>query len=147
MAVATLDDRSGRVDVVVYAETLLSCQQVLIKDAVVVVEGTCQEDEFSGGYSVVADRIYAVDAARAMCAKRLVLKLNSEVALPETFARLEATLKSHLDGSCPVVVDYRCSGASGRLQFADPWRVHPTDHLLERLRALLGTDNIAVEYH
>jgi DNA polymerase-3 subunit alpha len=146
MAIATLDDRTARAEVVVYAETLLKYAEVLAKDKILVVEGTCNVDEFSGGHSLVAERIYDIEAAREISAKRLVLQVDSARAANGFAAELREILEPHRPGPCPVVIDYCRPDASARLTLGEPWRVRPSDEMLARLKTVLGEEGVRLEY-
>ncbi|MGQ0593565.1 MAG: hypothetical protein ACT4QB_13245 [Gammaproteobacteria bacterium] len=47
---------------------------------------------------------------------------------------------------CPVVIDYQGARASAELALPDPYRVQPSDTLLESLAQVLGRDAVALDY-
>ena len=49
-------------------------------------------------------------------------------------------------GGCPVSIAYSSDQAKVVVQLGDEWRVHPTDGLLVRLKALLGSDAVEIRY-
>src|SRR5690606_34332006 len=59
-----LDDRSARIEVSLFAEAFAAAQNLLQKDALVVVEGEVAIDDFSGGMRVRAEREVSVEEAR-----------------------------------------------------------------------------------
>jgi DNA polymerase-3 subunit alpha len=146
MAVATLEDGSGRVEVVIYAETLQKYTELLAKDRLLIVEGECNIDELSGGLSLVAERIFDLDGARQAFAKRLVLRVDSVQVANGFIPELKDILDSYRRGPCLVAIDYHQPGAYACLTLGQDWRVYPTGALLDSLRSVLGEDCVRLEY-
>ena len=53
-------------------------REKLAKDRLLVVEGEIEEDEFSGGYSVVASAIYDLEAMRERHARHILIELDCD---------------------------------------------------------------------
>ena len=64
-AFLTLDDKSGRLEVSVFAEKFNVYRDILVKDALLVVQGGVSEDSFTGGLKN-ACRVYTVDLRSAL---------------------------------------------------------------------------------
>jgi DNA polymerase-3 subunit alpha len=146
MAITTLDDQSGRIEVVVYAETLPAVVEVLAKGRIVVAEGLCGVDDFNGGYRLTAERITDIASAREKQVRRLVLRLESGALGNGFLAEIKAVLQGSQRGQCPVVIDYRGDRASAELALPESYRVQPSDALLERLAEMLGQDAVGLDY-
>ncbi|WP_139558117.1 DNA polymerase III subunit alpha [Methylotetracoccus oryzae] len=152
MAFATLDDRTGRVEVAVFSEAFDQSREALIKDALVVVEGTLALDDFTGQTRLSAERVHSIEAARARFARQLVIDWPvGAAAAPDAEAgrvgQLRAVLKPFQGGGCPIVIDYRGAGAETRLQLGAEWRVRPAEDLLQRLKKTLGPDRVRLLYN
>ena len=50
MAVLQLDDRSARIEVTVYADTWNEHRELLVKDQIVIVEGSVAHDDFRNNF-------------------------------------------------------------------------------------------------
>lgn len=146
MAIAMLEDRSGRVEVVVYAEACQKYADLLAKDRLLIVEGTCSADEFNGGFTLTAERIFDLERAREEFLRRLVLRIDSARAMNGLIAELRGILAPYRKGPCSVTIDYHRPEAVAMLILGQDWRVHPTDALLDRLKTLLGEDGVRLEY-
>ena len=146
MAVALLDDRTARAELVVYAETLEKYSEILVKDKILVIEGTCNVDEFSGGHSVVAERIYSIEDARAAFARALVISVDASRAANGFASELHGILAPYRPGPCPVVIDYTHPEAFARLRLGASWRVQPSDEVIACLKTAFGDGHIKVEY-
>ncbi len=145
MAILTLDDNTARVEVTVYNEVLESALDKIIEGRVVIIEGECKVDEFSGEHALNAQKISTPDELRHARARSLVLCVDAE-AFDGLVPFLQATLADYMPGACAVAVEYRAQGAAARLRLADDWRVKATDRLLESLAERLGDDAVRVEY-
>ncbi|AQA18309.1 DNA polymerase III subunit alpha [Halioglobus japonicus] len=146
MAILTLDDRSARLEVTVYAEAFNEARELLGKDKIVIVEGKVAHDDYSGGLAMRVSGVRDLTQARQSYASALSLQLRGE-QLNDTFvAQLQRTLESGRGGSCPVSMMYLQGHNQARFTCGENWRVSPTDELLQSLRDQLGQDRVALEY-
>lgn len=146
IAIATLDDHTARIEVVVYPETLKRYAEVLIKDRVVIVEGVCRIDEMTDTHTLVAEKLLDLPQARAAYAKALVVGIDAARFANGGITDLQRLLEIHRNGRCPVFIEYRGGEASGRLRLGDAWRVDLSDALLEKLRALFEGGQVNIDY-
>jgi DNA polymerase-3 subunit alpha len=146
MAVLTLDDRTARLEVVVYADLFSERREALATDRVLVVEGELGSDERTGGPSLVAQRVFDLDQARAHFARRLLIRLDAGGSAHGLVDGLATVLRPFQEGRTPVYVEYRRADARAELRLGETWRVNPTEELIRRLADLAGPDRVQVEY-
>ena len=146
MAIVTLDDRTARLEVVVYSETFQKHRELLQKDRLLVIEGDVSVDEYSGAPSLMATRIEDLEGARESRAKHVSLAVEGEELSKVFIDNLANTLGTCNGGSTPVCIQYRRADATVPIRLGDGWRVHPTEDLLSKLRELAGNDRVEVEY-
>ncbi|MDD3354201.1 hypothetical protein, partial [Zoogloea sp.] len=107
-------------------------------------------DDFSGGFRIVADKLMTLGEARGRYARALQIRLNGEVGAaggPVAAAeRLQSTLEPFRDGGCPIRVRYRNAQAEGDLPLGPDWRIRPDDRLLESLREWLPPEAVELVY-
>jgi len=145
MVFATLDDKTGRIEVGVFRnpEELLP---LLVKDTIVIVKGEASHDEYSGGLRVGVNEVIPLDQARENAVRKLVIRLEAQQAGNGFVQQLAQTLGPYQQGRCPVYIDYIRPDGRGRLALSDGWRVRPAEELIEQLRKLAGKDCIELEY-
>jgi DNA polymerase-3 subunit alpha len=143
-----LDDRTGRIEVTVFEEQMQQFRDLVVKDALVLVEGSLRFDEFSDGWRIACKRIVLLDALREQQARRLVLRWPDapEVNSERLLGRLKAALNTSRPGPCEVLVRYRGSGARCTLALGPDWSIRPTPALMEELESLLGRDSLHLLY-
>ena len=151
MAVLTLDDRTGRVEAVVYSDVFQAYQQLLARYRLLVLEGEVSADDFSGGCSISVQRVFDLSTAREHFARQLLVRLQGSAfsngnGAPPMAHRLAEVLTPFRDGRVPVCVEYERDGALLRLPLGADWRVSPSDELLARLRELVGEERVQVVY-
>ncbi|HHH47695.1 MAG TPA: DNA polymerase III subunit alpha, partial [Gammaproteobacteria bacterium] len=146
MAFVTLDDRSGRLELAVFADTYQHYRDLLVKDRLVVVEGEVSVDDYSGGIKMSARKVYDIDNARESFARRLVLTLKQEQTVNGFVQDLAQVLMPFREGRCTVRVEYHRPDAQAQLTFGPDWRVRPTDELLRRITELAGEGSVRIEY-
>lgn len=139
-----LDDRSGRIEVTLFDEIFQRHRDLVVKDALVLIEGSVRFDEFSDGWRLAARRIADLDQALEAQARRIVLKWPGQRAA--TFEDLAQILARWRPGACPVTVEYRAAQASGALTLGAEWSVRPARGLLNELEDLLGRDAVELRF-
>ena len=115
MAVLTLDDRSTRIEVVVYSDLFQSCRDILVKDRLLIVKGVVTLDEVTGASAMTAEEVCDLDTARARFARQLVIGI-SETSVSAGFINdLSTVLAPFKQGDTPVAIEYQRVDATGRL--------------------------------
>ena len=142
--IVTLDDRTARMDVTVFADLFADCREKLADDSLVVVEGDVSFDEFTNRLKMRANRIETLENARKHSASGL--KIHLETKAPEFAEILLSKIHPHLGGECPVVIAYNGTEARGEVVLGQNYQVHPDDSLLLELRELLGQDRVRLEF-
>ena len=146
MAIATLDDRTARIDVRIYAELYSKCRERLVKDRLLVVEGEIGEDEYSGGSSVTASDVHDLEATRERRANHILIELDGDAVDEGVAGRLREAIESYRAGRTRILIDYRRRDARARIPLGDAWSVRPADELLARLGDVAGTGQVRIEY-
>jgi DNA polymerase-3 subunit alpha len=141
----SLDDRSGRIEVTLFDEVFQRHRDLIVKDALVLIEGLLRFDEFSDGWRLGARRITDLDQALESQARRIVLKWPAERE-PAAFEELAQILARFRPGPCPVTIEYRAANASGALTLGPEWSVRPTRELLFALEELVGRNGIELRF-
>jgi DNA polymerase-3 subunit alpha len=145
-AFLTLDDKSGRIEVSVWAEKFNAYREILVKDALLVVQGVVSEDSYSGGFKMVAESIQSIYQARCTKLESLRLTIPKQDTPKNWVERIESTLSHFKDGSCPVTIEYSMSNAVGQFNLGEQWLVQPRDELIEQLREQFGKNNVILNY-
>ncbi|MGZ4999930.1 MAG: DNA polymerase III subunit alpha [Methylomonas sp.] len=148
MGFATLDDRTGRLEVAAFSGIFDKYRDLLSKDTLLVAEGSLAMDDFTGSLRMTAEKLYSMEEAREMFARGIVLSWNSAIWPQERsfIAELSNICKPFCGGQCPVSIEYTSNDAKALIQLGDDWRLCPSDELLIRLRRFLSADAVQVRY-
>ena len=146
MGFVTLDDRSGRVDVVLNSDILEQVGSFLGKDTVLIVDGDLAVDEFNGGYAIRAREVYDLAAARARFARRLIINITHDALRDSALDELLKTLSAHRPGRTPVCFEYVNGVASARIRAGNDWLIDPACELLDDLHRLAGDGAVELQY-
>ena len=146
MGIATLDDRTARIEVRIYSELFASRRDLLVKDRLLVVEGEVEDDEFTGGCSMVASVIDDLESARERRARRILIELDGDSMDEGVPGALREAMESYRAGRTRVCIDYRRQDARARLALGDAWTVRPAEELVARLRDVAGPERVRIEY-
>ena len=146
MAIVVLDDASTQVEVTVFNE-LWDAERAKIKeDELLLVEGKVQNDSFTGGLRVTAERLLTLGEARGRFAKSLRLSMNGGTKKEPAAEKLRGLLSPYRSGPCPVRLSYRNDSAEADLTLPDAWRVRLDDALIASLGEWLTPENVKVIY-
>ena len=143
-----LDDRTGRIEVTLFDEQAQQYRDLLVRDALVLVEGALRFDDFSNAWRIAGKRIQLLDSLREKQARRLVLRWpeNGQGAAPQFIARLQAALAGSRPGPCEVLVRYRGDSARCLLALGADWAIRPTPALMDELESLVGREGLQLVY-
>src|SRR6187549_1868336 len=139
-----LDDDSGRIAVRFFDEQYQQFRELLVKDALLLIEGKVRFDEFANAWVLRASKVSELERLREKEARRIVLRIRASDA--KLLAGLQATLTPYRGGPCHVAVQYYGAQARATFSFGPDWNVRPTPTLIEDLEKLLGRGRIAVLY-
>lgn len=147
MAVLLLDDRSGRIEATLYSEAFREHRDKLVKDTLLIVEGVVAHDEFKGEPSLRVNTVRTVLEARKQGVRSLRVKMAPRDLGRGFEKQLEKLLQPYRGGNCSLVIDCRLQEAQGLVELGEPWRIHPEDELLLKLRECYGSKNVDLIYH
>ncbi|MEW6415877.1 MAG: DNA polymerase III subunit alpha [Pseudomonadota bacterium] len=144
MLILLLDDATAQVEVVIFNELFEQNRHLLKEDALLVIEGKVNRDDYSGGVRVTGERIHDLAGARTRFAQALRLACNGQSS-GRKLRELLAPYRAEQDG-CPVWVDYHNPRARCRVRLGDDWRVRLDDRLIESLGDWLDPAAVQVVY-
>ncbi|MDG2091301.1 MAG: DNA polymerase III subunit alpha [Gammaproteobacteria bacterium] len=164
IAILTLDDQSGRIEVSLFGEVYESVRETLSKDEIVLVEGVVSQNEYAGdgSFQIRAKSIMNFQKAREAFLRHITLNFQQESLCTESLEELELILEDYVyapqpsnpsqqatldtEKVCSVVVNYARDGVQGKIAFGKSWRVKPDDELLHRLKEHYGEQGVSLSY-
>ncbi len=90
--------------------TIQQYREILVKDALLLIEGKLRFDEFANTWVLRANKVSELERLREKEARRIVLKVKSTDSLP--LDKLQAMLAQYRGGGCQVAVQFlrrRCA--------------------------------------
>ncbi|NGZ17661.1 DNA polymerase III subunit alpha [Vibrio aestuarianus] len=147
IGIMTLDDRSGRMEVMLFSDALERYAELLEKDKILVISGQVSFDDFNGGLKMSAREVMDLGSAREKYARGLSVSIEQSQIDDQFFERFSQILEPHRAGTIPVKVYYQRLEARARLTLGTQWRVTPSDTLLDELKQLLGNDQVELEFN
>jgi DNA polymerase-3 subunit alpha len=141
MMVVMLDDASAQVEISVFNELFEKHREKLKEDALLVVCGKVQDDQFSGGLRVLAEELLDLDALRLRYAARLRISMNGG-ADAKRLQQVLAPYRASGSGACQVVVSYGNGAAACEVVLGEDWRVRPDSKLIADLGEWLTPEKV-----
>ena len=145
MMVVMLDDATAQVEISVFNELFEKHREKLKEDALLVVCGKVQDDQFSGGLRVLAEELLDLDTLRARYAARLKISMNGG-ADAKRLQQVLAPYRANGSGACQVVVAYGNGAAACEVVLGEGWKVRPDSKLIADLGEWLTPDNVELVF-
>ncbi len=154
MIFAQIDDRSASLEVSFFSEVAEQVKHLIVKDAVLIIEGKVSYDEYTEGLKMVAEKVQSLVDARQHHASGIRICLQQTKQFFEHKDALKKILMAHgasgkgseNAAGCPLVIEYRNDQASALIQLGSAWKVSPEDILLEKLTDLFGAHSVRLTY-
>ena len=146
MGLVTLDDKSARLEVMLFTEPFEKFGHMLEKDRILICEGDVSFDDFSGGNRMNARNIIEIGEARSHFAKAVAINVHGNDVTQAWLETFEQTLTPWRNGVVPVTINYAQDHASGKITLGDEWRVNPSDELMLALESMLGSTNVKIVF-
>ncbi|MDU8924587.1 DNA polymerase III subunit alpha [Pasteurellaceae bacterium LIM206] len=146
LGIASLDDRSGRLDITLFAEALEKFGDKLQKDNIVVVTGQVSHDDFTQGLRMSVRELMTLDEARSRYAKSLAVSLCDDQITPAFLKQFRECIEPHSGGTMPIHVYYQSPQGRALLKLGVQWHINPSDELLAALTDMLGESCVELEF-
>jgi DNA polymerase-3 subunit alpha len=145
MAVITLEDPHGSVEVVVFPEAYAKASSVLEAGAMVVVKGKVEHDEDT--IRMTASEVLPIDAMREKMTRELSIRLTSPPHGRATFEALADVFSRH-GGDRRVVLELELRGQQPPLRLRAPLaaqvRVQPSEQLASEVERICGAGTVVL---
>jgi DNA polymerase-3 subunit alpha len=140
MAVATLEDLDGSVEILVFSEAYQKCSAQLRNDAAVFVRGavTLKEEK----PKIYADEVIPLADVPRRFTKAVHLRISTGNLRAELLPRIAELLRAH-PGACPVLFCFRRD--DGQLVFMETdehFAVTPSEQFVAEMEELLGEETV-----
>ena len=146
MAVFALEDRTGRIETILFGDLYQKAPVDLDDDAILVVHGSVQKNDYTGSFKLVANMLMTLNQAREQMAKRLLIRVSDGKEVDQLLAQLPSIIKSYVGGQCSITISYQGETAAVELVLGDAWKIKPNGKLLSRLNQLCGHGKVEFEY-
>lgn len=142
MAIVTLEDLSGSVEVIIFPDLYKTVQELLLTDMPVIVAGTI--DQAEQGPQIKAMRIHLLSEVKKKSVARLDITMNTTGLTQDDMAKVKEILLKH-KGDIPVYLRMQdpLNGESLISVSKEIW-VRPSDRLIDEIESILGAGSVSL---
>ncbi|MEW9110238.1 MAG: DNA polymerase III subunit alpha [Cytobacillus gottheilii] len=143
MAFITLSDQSGEVEGVIFPNVLNQYSHLLNKGRILFISG--KPEERDGKKQIIVQSIQTPEQAIATFKPKepiLYLKITEQQETNEQLRKLKDLFREN-SGAISVILYYESSGK--RIKLGEEDCVHPTSIFMDRLKGLLGSENVILK--
>lgn len=150
IAIVTLDDSFGRIDVVVGSNLLSDNYSLIKEDQLLFVEGQVSPDDFTGGNRVRAFSLY--DLVHIQNTKATLLSIS--IKNQNQASLIKELLKPYGNGSaiekhkkCSVKIEYESADGIVDIMLGSQWSVTLDEDLIMQLHQTFEEENVKILYN
>lgn len=144
MGLVTLDDKSARLEVMLFTEAFEKFNHLLEKDRILIIEGEVSFDDFSGGNRMTARNIIDIGEARSHFANAVEVDIASHSLSLDWVNQFKGVIEPWKNGAVPVIVNYAQAQVKAQFTLGDIWKVDPTDEFMLALESLVGAGKVRI---
>ncbi len=140
MAIATIEDLDGSVELLVFPDTYARCGLQLKPDTAIFVRGKVDRREEQA--KIVVDEVIPLPEVPRRFTKAVHVRLSAATAHDTSLDRVRELLRAHR-GGCPVFLCFMYP--DGRMVFLEThehFSVTPTDEFIREIESVLGEDSV-----
>ena len=141
-----LDDSTGRLEITMFQESYQRYRHLLEGEAVRVVSGTLQHDDFINDWRLSVKGIEDIDCVIEQKAHQLVIHWLADTETNLDVTKLQTILEPFRPGQCNVSLYYATPSAEARLQLGADWSVRPSRALRDQLAEAIGVKSFRFIY-
>ncbi len=141
MAIVTLEDLEGTIDLLVFPKSYKTCGPHLVKDAILFFKGNLDKKEQDP--KLLVNEVTPIAEVHKRFMRSICLKVGS-AAQEDTLKRLQEILHKH-PGSIPVYLEFK-EGDNQRSQLLvdRSLYVKPDENLVQSLQEVLGSEGVSL---
>jgi len=158
MAVITLDDKTAYYEFRIYDKNIEAFEHFMIKDELLVVEGTLNTLYQTGDIRFYANELHNIESARKTFLSRLVLNVEKEQTGNGLLDKLDELLPTQQSQQynpenpdidkiqCPVFISYKTANEKAELRLGSDVSAPLSDDDIKLLKKELGENNVSLVY-
>ncbi|MFK5985412.1 MAG: DNA polymerase III subunit alpha [Pseudomonadota bacterium] len=134
MAILTLDDRSGRQEIPLFAEMFEQYKDLLMVDSILIIAGELCIDNYSQRSRLNVEYLYNMDEARNRYAKRIELDFNYQT-MPADFNNsfVELLRPYQNPEACKILINYQNKQAKCKVVLGNQYNISLSKESLDKL--------------
>ncbi|MCK5726846.1 MAG: DNA polymerase III subunit alpha [Thiotrichaceae bacterium] len=142
----SLDDGTTYMEIAAFNKTFEEFGHLIVKDEILLVEGTMSKDMRTGGIRLRVDALHDIASARNTFARYAVLNCYHDQVTEGLADKLAELLYTDDEHSCPVYINYQAENSRVKIVLGDDYKAPITDDILQSLRETDGVARVQIVY-
>jgi DNA polymerase-3 subunit alpha len=143
MAIVSLEDLKGSIDVIIWPETYAATENLLLQEEPLLVKGSVDSD--GNLPKVIAKEICLLSQAKEFWKGKVHIHFRTPGLEKDTLKTIREILSTH-KGNNEIFLEFLFPDSKVRVVSADPeLKVQPSDEIICEIEAVLGEDSIRFE--
>lgn len=147
MGLCTLDDHSGRIDVILFSNTLKKYKNLLKIDKILLVLGKVEFDKFNKNYKIKAYKIMKLVEVREKHIQYIQILIKEKKMKNNLLENIYSILNSSYPGKTPVHLYHYQKKKYNRIKNIKNYKILPTNTIFSKIENVLGKKKIKLKFH
>ncbi|PPI88684.1 DNA polymerase III subunit alpha [Candidatus Pantoea edessiphila] len=146
IAICTLDDSYGRIEIIFYSEIFSKYKSFLKKDNIFIIKGKIKIDNFNDSIKMVAYEVMNIDQARKKHVTEVSILLKDEQFNNKLLNLIYELIESYCSGKIPINIYVNKNNILSKLKNKKKLFVSLNDNLITDLRLLIGNNQVELKF-
>lgn len=147
IGLCTLDDYSGKLDIVLFSKTLKKYKSLLKIDKILLFLGKIKFDSFDNTYKMTAYKIMKLEEIREKYAKCIKILIQKKKNKKKHLSSIYKILNSCYPGKTEVFLYFYHKEKTKKINTKKRYKILPTEKTIDQLKNVLGKKHIKIQFH
>lgn len=142
IAICTLEDNSGRLDLILFSNILIKYKQLLKSDKILLTIGKVRFDKFRNNYQIIVYKLIDLFKVREKYLKCINIIIKKKQNNKKFLKKILSILNYYQSGNTPIYIYYQEKKKNKKIEFSKEWKILPKNNFLNKLELLVGKKQI-----
>lgn len=142
IAICTLEDYSGRLNIVLFSNILIKYKSLLKINKILLVIGKVTFDKFRNHYQMIVYKLKNLHEVREKNLKCINIFINKKQNDNKFIKKILEILKYYESGKTPIKIYHKNKENNKKIYLIKEWKILPRNSLLNKLELLIGKKQI-----
>lgn len=142
IAICTLEDHSGRIDIILFSNILIKYKQLLKSDKILLTVGKIRFDKFRNNYQLIVYKLMDLFKVREKYIKCIYIIIKKKQNNKDFLKKIFNILNYYQSGNTPIHIYYKKKKNYKKIKLSKEWKILPKNNFINKIESLIGKKQI-----